>query len=80
MASAIHVDRYIDAKGQMCPMPIMTLARIMSAMEPGQVIAVAATDAGAKRNIPAWCEKTAATLLDSTEEQGVFTFYVRKAE
>ena len=80
MASAIHVDRYIDAKGQMCPMPIITLARIMRETAPGQVIAIAATDAGAKRDVPAWCEKTGATLLDSTEEQGVLTFYVRKAE
>jgi tRNA 2-thiouridine synthesizing protein A len=80
MVSAIHVDRYIDAKGQMCPMPIITLARIMKETEPGQVIAIMATDAGAKRDIPAWCEKTGAALLDSTEEQGVLTFYIRKAE
>jgi tRNA 2-thiouridine synthesizing protein A len=80
MPSAIHVDRYIDARGQIAPMPIMTLARIMRTMEPGRVIAIAATDAGAKRDIPAWCEKTGATLLHSTEERGVLTFYVRKAE
>ncbi len=80
MASAIHVDRIVDAKGQMCPMPIITLARVMKEVEPGQVIAVIATDAGAKRDIPAWCEKTGSTLLDSTDEQGVLTFYIRKVE
>ena len=80
MTSAIHVDRYIDAKGQMCPMPIITLARIMKETQPGQVVAVLATDAGARRDIPAWCEKTGSTLLDSTEEQGVLTFYIRKEE
>ncbi len=78
MTSAIHVDRVIDAKGQMCPMPIITLARVMKEVAPGQVVVVLATDAGAKRDIPAWCEKTGATLLDSTEEQGVLTFYLRK--
>jgi tRNA 2-thiouridine synthesizing protein A len=80
MASAIHGDRYINARGQMAPMPLMTLTRIMRTMEPGQVIVLTATDAGTKRDIPAWCERTGATLLDSTEEQGVLTFYVRKAE
>jgi tRNA 2-thiouridine synthesizing protein A len=80
MASVIQVDRYIDARGQMAPMPLMTLARIMKTMEPGQVITLTVTDVGTKRDIPAWCEKTGATLLDSTEEQGVLTFYVRKAE
>ncbi len=78
MAFAIHVDQAIDARGQMRPMPMMTLARIMNEIRSGQVIAIVVTDTGAKRDIPAWCEKTGATLLDSAEEQGALTFYIRK--
>ena len=62
----------------MCPMPILTLAKAIRTVQPGQVIAIAATDAGAKADIPAWCEKTGNTLLEFTEENGVLTFYVRK--
>ncbi len=64
----------------MRPMPIITLARIMKEIGPGQVVAIKVTDAGAKRDIPAWCEKTGATLLDSTEERGELTFSIRKPE
>jgi TusA-related sulfurtransferase len=79
MTPAIHVDRTIDAKGQMCPMPVLTLARTIKELQSGQVLAISATDLGAKRDIPAWAEKTGNTLLDTTEENGVLTFYVQKA-
>lgn len=80
MTSTIHADRAIDARGQMLPMPSLTLSRIIKEIQPGQVIAISVTDARAKRDIPAWCEKTGSTLLHMTEEQGVLTFYIRKPE
>ncbi len=79
MTPAIHADRLVDAKGQMCPMPVLTLARTIKELQAGQVLAISATDSGARRDIPAWAEKTGNTLLDMVEENGVLTFYVRKA-
>ena len=78
MKAEIAVDRDVDARGQMCPMPIITLAKAMREIAPGQVIAITATDQGAKRDIPAWAQKTGHTLLDVTEEGDVLTFYLRK--
>jgi tRNA 2-thiouridine synthesizing protein A len=78
MAPTTKVDRFIDAKGQMCPMPILTLAKAARELPAGAVLAIAATDAGAKADVPAWCDKTGNTLLGMTEEAGVLTFYVRK--
>lgn len=79
MTPAIHADRLVDAKGQMCPMPVLTLARTIKELQAGEVLAISATDSGARRDIPAWAEKTGNTLLDMVEENGVLTFYVRKA-
>ena len=79
MTSVMHADRTVDARGQMCPMPVLTLARVMKELQPGQVLAISATDLGAKRDIPAWAEKTGNTLLGETEDQGVLTFYLKKA-
>jgi len=78
MTTAIHIDRFVDAKGQMCPMPVLTLARAIKELAPGQVLALAATDQGARRDIPAWAERTGNTLLDEREEAGVLTFTIRK--
>jgi len=79
MASTKAVDRYVDAKGLMCPMPVLTLAKAMKELQPGQVLALSATDLGAKRDIPAWAEKTGNTLLETIEEDGVLTFYLKKS-
>lgn len=78
MDTTTQVDRYIDAKGQVCPTPILMLAKAMRDLQAGQVVEIIATDAGAKADIPAWCEKTGAILLDSTEQGGTLTFHVRK--
>ena len=79
MTPVTSVDRIVDARGQMCPMPVLTLARAMKELQPGQVLAISATDLGAKRDIHAWAAKTGNTLLDETEERGVLTFYLKKA-
>jgi TusA-related sulfurtransferase len=79
MSAALHVDQFVDAKGQMCPMPVLTLAKAMKALAPGQVLAISATDQGAKKDIPAWAEKTGNVLLHTVEEGNVLTFYLRKA-
>lgn len=79
MAPVTHVDRTIDARGQMCPMPVLMLAREIKQLQPGDILAISATDQGAKKDIPAWAEKTGNTLLSFTEEGGVLTFYLRKA-
>jgi tRNA 2-thiouridine synthesizing protein A len=77
--NAIHVDRELDAKGMLCPMPVISVKRAIKDLERGQVVAIRATDKGACRDIPAWAEQTGHKLLASTEEQGVYTFYIEKA-
>lgn len=78
MSTAMHADRFVDARGQMCPMPILTLKRMFKELESGQVLAISATDQGARRDIPAWAETTGNTLLSMDEEAGVLTFYIKK--
>jgi tRNA 2-thiouridine synthesizing protein A len=78
MSTVTKVDKVVDAKGQMCPMPILTLKRAFKELAIGQVVAISVTDQGAKRDIPTWCETTGNTLLQMTEEQGVLTFYIQR--
>ena len=59
-------------------MPILTLKKAWKDVAVGQIVAIAATDQGAKRDIPSWAEATGNTLLSMSEEQGVLTFYIQK--
>ena len=44
----------VDARGQRCPMPVITLARRARDLPAGSVLVVLATDPAARLDIPAW--------------------------
>jgi tRNA 2-thiouridine synthesizing protein A len=78
MATTYQIDKTVDAKGQVCPMPIVTLAKGFKDLAPGQILAIMATDPGAKKDVAAWAEKTGNILLEIGEDGGVTTFYLKK--
>ena len=45
----------LDCRGMICPKPVIELNKHLTDVEPGAVIAVVATDAAARVDIPAWC-------------------------
>jgi TusA-related sulfurtransferase len=79
MSGTLHIDKHLDAKGMLCPMPVVSVKKAIKDLARGQVLAVSATDKGAVRDIPAWAEQTGHTLLEWRDEGGVYTFYIQKA-
>ncbi|UCE90969.1 MAG: sulfurtransferase TusA family protein [Methanobacteriota archaeon] len=71
-------DATLDAKGLMCPMPIVQLAKKMKDLRPGQVLELLADDVGSEDDVPAWTNRTGNELLAMDEDGGVFRFYIRK--
>lgn len=68
-----------DSVGQLCPMPILMMAKNMKKLSPGQVLEIHADDEGAHADVPAWCEQTGNEYLGK-EEAGAFTkYFIRKA-
>jgi len=56
---------------------MVEMAKKMKTMEPGQVLELWATDPVAKKDVPAWCQKTGNLFL--REEPGPFLrFLVQK--
>lgn len=72
------VDKHLDAKGLACPMPIVKTKKAIQELESGQVLEVATTDAGAKADLTAWASSTGHSLLDDSEENGVYNFWIQK--
>ena len=68
----------VDAKGQMCPMPVLMTAKAAKDLSPGETLLIEATDNGARSDIPAWVDQTGNELVESSEEGGVLRFLVRK--
>jgi tRNA 2-thiouridine synthesizing protein A len=70
----------LDAKGLMCPMPIVKLAKKMKDMKVGEVLELIADDVGSKEDVPAWCKRTGNQLVSQKEEGGAFYFYIKKVQ
>ena len=68
----------LDARGLLCPMPIVKTAKAMRQLEPGQVLKLIATDRGSLADVPAWAASTGNELLEHHEEDDAFVFFVRK--
>jgi TusA-related sulfurtransferase len=74
----MKANKVLDAKGLACPMPIVKTKKAMNEIETGQVLEIHATDKGAKSDLTAWAKSGGHEVLDSKEENGVFTFWIRK--
>ena len=70
----------LDARGLLCPMPVIKTAKAIRALEPGQVLKIMATDRGSIADIPAWADQTGNELLEWHEEGDALVFLVRKGE
>ncbi len=45
----------VDCRGQVCPQPIIALAKALPGVAVGELLAVVATDPAARHDVPAWC-------------------------
>ncbi|XXM71331.1 sulfurtransferase TusA family protein [Lysinibacillus sphaericus] len=74
----MNADKVLDAKGLACPMPIVKTRKAIKEIESGQILEVQTTDKGAKSDLTAWAKSTGHELVDSKEENDVFTFWIKK--
>jgi tRNA 2-thiouridine synthesizing protein A len=71
-------DKEVDARGLNCPLPILKAKKALAEMASGQVLRVLATDSGSVRDFQAFAKQTGNTLLDHSEQNKEFTFYMRR--
>jgi tRNA 2-thiouridine synthesizing protein A len=76
----VKADHLLDARGALCPMPVVQAGKAIKALEPGQVLKVLVTDRGAIADFPAWAEDTGNHLLHWHEEDGALAFWFRKGD
>ncbi|MEQ8246232.1 MAG: sulfurtransferase TusA family protein [Alphaproteobacteria bacterium] len=68
----------LDLKGLKCPLPVLRAKKTLKSMAPGETLEVLATDPGAVKDFPAFCQTTGNTLESWSETDGVFRFVLRK--
>lgn len=76
----VKEDKLVDARGLLCPMPIVKVGQEMKTLQPGQVLKILSTDRGAIADMPAWAADTENELLEWHQEDDALVFYIRKGE
>ena len=69
----------VDAKGQSCPGPLVSLAKAIKDAPAGATFELLATDPGSRSDVPSWATLTGNALVESDESDGVFRYLIRKA-
>jgi tRNA 2-thiouridine synthesizing protein A len=72
------VSTTVDARGQSCPGPLVTLAKALKEAASGDLLELIATDPGSRSDVPSWAEISGNELLESSEADGEFRYLVRK--
>lgn len=69
----------LDVKGLLCPIPVLKARKVLSRMPAGAVLTVEATDPAAVIDFPHFCNETGHELVDQSQQDGVYSFTIRKA-
>ncbi|CAG8870671.1 Sulfur carrier protein TusA [Pseudomonas fluorescens] len=69
----------LDASGLNCPLPLLKAKMALNGLASGDVLKVIATDAGSQRDLRTFARLAGHTLLRETAEDGVYTYWLRKA-
>ena len=74
------IAKTLDYKGLKCPMPIVNISQEMPRLVLGDVVEVLTTDPGALSDFPAWARTTGQQVLETKQEPGLITIFVKKAK
>ena len=71
-------DVFLDARGLVCPMPLIKTRQALMVVEPGATICVLATDPETGADFTAFCEATGHKLVVSDHEDEIYVYVIEK--
>ncbi|WP_346839576.1 sulfurtransferase TusA [Microbulbifer sp. SAOS-129_SWC] len=73
-------EHTLDARGLLCPEPVMMLHAAVRKLAPGEVLQLLATDPSTQRDVPKFCQFLGYELVQHAEADDEFHFWIRKGE
>ena len=74
----VYHDSELDVRGMLCPLPVLRARKRLSAMKPGEILRILATDPAAAIDFPHYCAESGHTLLSTGRQGDVLIFVIRK--
>jgi len=71
-------DKVLDVKGLNCPLPILKAKKALKDVPDNGTLEIISTDPGSAADFQAFCRMTGNELLEQGEDDGVYTFLIKK--
>lgn len=71
-------DAELDARGLLCPLPVLKARKRLAGLAPGAVLRVLADDPAAVVDIPHFCAEQGHALIARDEAAGAQSYLIRK--
>ena len=72
------VAQELDARGLLCPLPLLKAKQALRHLSAGQVLRVLATDAGSVRDFQAYAQLSGQELLGFTMQDDCYCYLLKK--
>jgi tRNA 2-thiouridine synthesizing protein A len=74
----MEIAEELDARGLLCPLPVLKARKRLGPLTPGAVLRVLADDPAAVVDIPHFCAEQGHALVGTGEEAGAQVYLIRK--
>ena len=75
-----EVQRTLDCKGLLCPLPVYKASQVLNRMSAGELLRIECTDPGSRADFPALARQRGDTLISASEQGDVQVFVIRKGK
>ncbi|MDK2464951.1 MAG: sulfurtransferase TusA family protein [Candidatus Korarchaeota archaeon] len=73
-------DKTLDARGLMCPLPVVRASQAIKEVPVGGVLEILATDPGALSDIPAWAKSQGHEVLSVERNKDKIRFLIKRTK
>lgn len=75
----MQIDLHIDARGLLCPLPVLRLRKALEELPAGALVRLEATDGASWVDVPHFCAQSGHELVEAEDWEGIKVYLVRKA-
>lgn len=75
----MSVETEIDARGLLCPLPVLKLRKRLGGVPAGTLMQLMTTDPAAMIDVPHFCNESGHELVETQTDGDVTTYSVRKS-
>ncbi len=72
------IDRVLDVRGLLCPVPTVMTGKTLKEIKKGKTVRIITNDITTRQSIPSLCEQEGYEFLELIEEDGLINFIVKK--